>query len=155
MYYRYVDDIFCLFKCVKDADLFLAQLNSMHPSLKFTVERESNYFRFLMYLCIKLLQPFSPLYTESPPFLAYKQDGIHFAYSSAKLIWLRLLSIVPLWFHPSFFLVMKSSSSSQPCLRIGIHYPFWMVLSIMLWLSLIGLAAALLIGVLFICACCT
>ena len=43
MYYRYVDDTFCLFKCKKDADLFLAQLNSMHPSLKFTVERESNH----------------------------------------------------------------------------------------------------------------
>ena len=30
------------FKCEKDTDLFLAQLNSMHPSLKFTVEREFN-----------------------------------------------------------------------------------------------------------------
>ena len=43
MYYRYVDDTFCLFNCEKDAVLFLAQLNSMHPSLKFTVERESNH----------------------------------------------------------------------------------------------------------------
>ena len=37
-----VDDTVCLFKCEKDADLFLAQLNSMHPSLKFIVKRESN-----------------------------------------------------------------------------------------------------------------
>ena len=36
---------------------------------------------------------------------------------------------------------------------MGIHYPFWMVLSMMLQLSLIGLAGALLIGALFICAC--
>ena len=44
MYYRYVDDIFCLFNCEKDADLFFAQLNSMHPFLKFPVERESNHW---------------------------------------------------------------------------------------------------------------
>ena len=43
MYYRYVDDTFCLFKNEKDADSFLIQLNSMHPSLKFTMEKESNY----------------------------------------------------------------------------------------------------------------
>ena len=43
MYYRYVDVTFCLFKCEKDADLILVQLNSMHPSLKFTVERECNH----------------------------------------------------------------------------------------------------------------
>ena len=43
MYYRYVDDTFCLFKCEKDADLFLAQLNSMYPTLEFTVEREFNH----------------------------------------------------------------------------------------------------------------
>ena len=43
IYYRDVDDTFCLFKCEKDAGLFLAQLNSMHPSLKFTVEKESNH----------------------------------------------------------------------------------------------------------------
>ena len=43
MYYRYVDDTFCLFKNEKDADSFLIQLNSMHPSLKFTVEKESDH----------------------------------------------------------------------------------------------------------------
>ena len=48
MYHRYVDDTFCLFKNEKDADLFLAQINSMHPSLKFTVEKES-YHRLLFH----------------------------------------------------------------------------------------------------------
>ena len=43
MYYGYVDDPFCLFKNEKDADSFLIQLNSMHLSLKFTVEKESNH----------------------------------------------------------------------------------------------------------------
>ena len=43
MYYRYVDDTLCTFKNEKDADSFLIQLNSMHPSLKFTMEKESNY----------------------------------------------------------------------------------------------------------------
>ena len=43
LYYRYVDDTFCLFKTEKDTDLFLTQLNSMYSSFKFTVEKESNH----------------------------------------------------------------------------------------------------------------
>ena len=43
MYYRYVDDTFCLFKNEKDPDLFLTQLDSMHSSLKFIVEKGSNH----------------------------------------------------------------------------------------------------------------
>ena len=39
MYYRYVDDTFCLFKNEKEADSFLIQVNSIHPSLKFTLEK--------------------------------------------------------------------------------------------------------------------
>ena len=40
MYYRYADDTFCLFKNEKNADSFLIQLNSMHASLKFTVNHQ-------------------------------------------------------------------------------------------------------------------
>ena len=43
MYYHYVDDTFCLFKNEKDADSFLIHLKSMHPSLKFTMKKESNH----------------------------------------------------------------------------------------------------------------
>ena len=41
-YKRYVDDIFCLFKCETDADRFLTFLNWQHPNIKFTIEKEKN-----------------------------------------------------------------------------------------------------------------
>ena len=79
MYYRYVDDTFCLFKNENDADSFLIQLNSMHPSLKFTVEKGSNHqFAFLdvfvhktstAFLTSVYRKPtFSGLYTRSELF---------------------------------------------------------------------------------------
>ena len=45
---------------------------------------------------------------------------------------------------------MKSSSSSQSCLKMDIHYLFWKALSMILWISLTGLAGALLISALFL-----
>ena len=69
MYYRYVDHTFCLFKWEKDADLFLAQFNSMHPSLKFTVERESNHRpSFLDVFVHKTLTAFLPSVYRKPTF---------------------------------------------------------------------------------------
>ena len=42
MYKRYVDDTFLLFRDPAHADLFLNYLNSKHPNITFTCERESN-----------------------------------------------------------------------------------------------------------------
>ena len=39
---RYVDDIICLFNCESDADKFLEFLNSQHPNIKFTFEKQVN-----------------------------------------------------------------------------------------------------------------
>ena len=84
----YVDDTFCLFKNEKDADSFLIQLNSMHPFLKFTVEKEFNHQLAVLDVFVhKNSHSFSYLlYPGSPPFLACIRDGIHFALSSAKSI---------------------------------------------------------------------
>ena len=40
VYFRYVDDTFSIFSCETESDSFHAKLNSMHPALKFTVEKE-------------------------------------------------------------------------------------------------------------------
>ena len=40
VYCRYVDDTFCLFQEESELKNFLANLNSLHPSLKFTCEKE-------------------------------------------------------------------------------------------------------------------
>ena len=42
IYCRYVDDTFALFKKVSDFDNFLSNLNSLHPALQFTFEKETN-----------------------------------------------------------------------------------------------------------------
>ena len=39
-YRRYVDDIFCLFENEHQALTFLDFLNSQHPNLKFTIEKQ-------------------------------------------------------------------------------------------------------------------
>ena len=42
MYYRYMDDTFVVFSNEDECNLFLDSLNSLHPSLGFTFEKESN-----------------------------------------------------------------------------------------------------------------
>ena len=41
-YFRYVDDTFAIFDHEAEADEFLTKLNCLHPSLKFTFEKEKD-----------------------------------------------------------------------------------------------------------------
>ena len=42
LYRRYVDDVICLFNCESDAENFFEFLNSQHPNVKFTFEKQVN-----------------------------------------------------------------------------------------------------------------
>ena len=42
LYRRYVDDTFLLFKCNSHVDLFLNYVNSQHPNIKFTCDKEKD-----------------------------------------------------------------------------------------------------------------
>ena len=42
VYFQYMDDAFLIFDSGLDCDHFQETLNLLHPSLKFTVEREQN-----------------------------------------------------------------------------------------------------------------
>jgi len=42
-YRRYVDDTFCLFHSVSEAELFFHYLNSQHKNIRFTMEKESEH----------------------------------------------------------------------------------------------------------------
>ena len=42
VYFRYVDDTFVVFNNEEECNTFFIQLNSLHPSLRFTYEKESN-----------------------------------------------------------------------------------------------------------------
>ena len=57
MYYRCMDDTFVAFSNEDECDLFLDSLNSLHPSLRFTFEKESN-----------LALPFLDFLVEKSPF---------------------------------------------------------------------------------------
>ena len=54
-WYRYVDDIFCLWPCNLNYDVFLDNLNSLVPSIKFTLEIENNnklpFLDMMIYRC--------------------------------------------------------------------------------------------------------
>ena len=52
-YCRYVDDIICCFKNSNDARLFFEYLNSCHPNIKFTMEKEKGQLPFLDVLLSK------------------------------------------------------------------------------------------------------
>ena len=50
-YRRYVDDTFCLFNNEQDALLSFDFLNSQHPNIKFTMEKDSNkMLAFIMFI---------------------------------------------------------------------------------------------------------
>ena len=124
MYYRYVDDTLCLFKNGKDADSFLIQLNSMHPSLKFTVEKESNHqLAFLDVFVHNISTAFLTSVYRKPTFSGLYTIWDSFCPQQRKINLIKTLVHV-LWFRPSAFLMMKSSSSGQPCLKMDIHCLF-------------------------------
>jgi len=52
MHERYVDDTFAIFKTESDSKMFYNKLNSLHPSLKFTMEKETD--GILPYLDVKI-----------------------------------------------------------------------------------------------------
>ena len=43
VYFRYVDDTFAVFNNEEDCNTFFIHLNSLHPTLRFTYEKESNH----------------------------------------------------------------------------------------------------------------
>ena len=42
LYRQHADDIICLFNCESDADKFFVFLNTHHPNIKFTFEKQFN-----------------------------------------------------------------------------------------------------------------
>ena len=43
VYFRYVDDTFCVFGSETEPGEFFTHLNNMHPVLRFSLERENNF----------------------------------------------------------------------------------------------------------------
>ena len=69
MYHRYVDDTFVIFHDEKHCDSFLSKLNSIHPALQFTHEKECNLtFPFLDVLVGKTESEFFTAVYRKPTF---------------------------------------------------------------------------------------
>ena len=154
MYYRYTDDTFHLFKNEKDANSFLLQLNSMHLALKFTVEKESNHqLAFLDVLVHITSIAFLTSVYRKPTFSGRYTRWDSFCPQQRKINLIKTLVYRALMISSNAFLMMKLSSSGQPCLKMDIHCLFWIALSMMFWIRLIGLKGALLVSALFICVC--
>ena len=69
MYYRYMDDTFVVFNNENQREVFLERLNSLHPSLRFTVEKESHSFLpFLVVLVEKSSSKFITSIYRIPTF---------------------------------------------------------------------------------------
>ena len=53
VYFLYVDDTFVVFNNEKDCNTFLTRLNSLHPLLRFTYEKESNHSLPFLYVLVE------------------------------------------------------------------------------------------------------
>ena len=86
MYFRYVDDAFAIFSNEDDRDRFLGHLNSLHPSLRFTFEKESNNsIPFLDDLVEKSGFGFSTLIYRKPTFTSQYLCWSSFSPSKRKI----------------------------------------------------------------------
>ena len=86
-YFRYVDDTFAVFNNEDDCNAFLSHLNSLHPSLRFTHEKESNHSLPFLVCWLKDVTPnFQHQSTGNLPSLASIYAGIPSAPTNGKSI---------------------------------------------------------------------
>ena len=71
-YFRYVDDTFAAFNNKEDCNIFFSHLNSLHPSLSFTYEKESNHsLPFLDVLVERQDSKFQTYVYRKPTFIGF------------------------------------------------------------------------------------
>ena len=85
-YCRYVDDTFAAFDCEEDCDGFETKLNSLHPALKFTSEKErQNKLNFLDVEVSKEDQQVSTDVYRKPTFTGLSMKWSSYSPSSVKI----------------------------------------------------------------------
>jgi len=78
-YFRYVDDTFTVFNNEDDCNAFISHLNSLHPSLRFTHEKESNHsLPFLDVLVERRDCEFSTSVYRKPTFIDWYLRSLEF-----------------------------------------------------------------------------
>ena len=96
IWFRYVDDTFCLFDSKDTASRFLDFLNSRHPNIKFTMELEENREIPFFDVCIKgyLATHFQLLNTVKRLSLVFTPNGSPLLLGSTRSISSEHLPIV-------------------------------------------------------------
>ena len=113
MYFRCVDDTFCLFKNEKDADSFLIELNSMHPSLK-----ESNHqLAFLDVFVHETSAAFlTSVYRKPTKFLVENISKLEFSFHqpiSQKNVWRKFCQNITEKTRDIFFQIFREIPSEN------------------------------------------
>ena len=84
-YTRYVDDTFHIFRTEADADRFFLALSSLHPALKFTIEKEADQtLSFLVVKVNKFKKQFETSVYRKPTFTGRYMSWDSFAPSKRK-----------------------------------------------------------------------
>ena len=122
-YRRYVDGTFCVFNTENEAKLFFNFVNSQHPSIKFTMEKETNEILAFLDVCIDNNDPscLKTLTYKKKAFTRLLTNFFSFTPFSYKVGVIRTLvdktyKINLLYFHST----MTSKISHIPSKRINI-----------------------------------
>ena len=103
VYFRYVDDTFVVFNNEEDCNTFSIHLNSLHPSLLFTHEKESNYS--LPFLDVLVERHDSEFLTSVYRKLAFTGQYLRWnSFSPQK----RKINLIGTFVHRAFIICSKS-----------------------------------------------
>ena len=83
-YYRYVDNKFAIFRNKEESENFFNQLNCLHPSLKFTFEKEKNNLPFLDVNVERTVTGFETSVYRKPTFTGQYLRGESFSLTKQK-----------------------------------------------------------------------
>ena len=108
VYFRYVDDTFAVFNNEEDCNTFFTQFNSLHPSLHFTYEKESNHsLPFLDVLVERHDSKFLTSVYRKPTF-----TGQYLRYNSFSLQ-KRKINLIGTLVHKAFIICSKSKLDQE------------------------------------------
>ena len=108
-YFRYVDDTFAIFNNEDNCNAFLSHLNSLHPSLRFTHEKESNHsLPFLDVLVERHDSKFSTSVYRKPTFTGQYLRWNSFSPHKRKINFIGTLV------HKAFMICSKGKLDPEP-----------------------------------------
>ena len=108
VYFRYVDDTFAIYNNEKDCNTFFIHLNSLHPSLRFTYEKESNHSLFFLDVLVERYDSeFLPSVYRKPTFTGQYLHWNSFSPQKQKI------NLIVTLVHRAFMICFKSKLNPE------------------------------------------